>query len=248
MKYLGIDLETNSFDKDTTFITELAAVLWDSDMGPVKMISKIVNHGAPVSDEAAEYTGITTDMITAYGIAIPDVLEELKPLYNECDWMVAHNGLEFDKPVLNRHIKQLYQGDSRFSNEAKPWIDTMIDIPFPANCKSRNLTYLQAFHGFAYPGHRAIFDVMAMFRVMFEYDMEEIIRCASTPIKTAIAQFQYPKERNGNYAAAMEEFNKIKDAVKGMGFRWAPDKKHWILKAREARINEMDFPCKVIIK
>jgi len=246
MKVLGFDLETGgafNLPKEENWITEIGCVLWDTDTNmPLEIYNTLVQpEGKEVSPEAVEYTGITTEMCNNHGVNELDALNKFSDMAFEANYLVAHNGRNFDIPIMASRFKAL-----GLRTPGKTLIDTMTDIPFPNNCKSRNLTYLQAFHGFANPfPHRAVADVLSMLKVMAMYPWEEVQAIAESPIVKLIAKFQYPKERNGNFKQAMEDFNTIKDGVKNLGFKWHPDSKTWVLESKLILINNMEFPCPV---
>ena len=236
MLITGIDIETGAtFEtpKEDTFITELGAVLYDTELeSPVQMMNVLVNQDREVSPEATVYTGITTEMCRKYGVSITEALMTLLPLYNRADYIVGHNGLAFDKPIIGAQIKKTFT-TSPF--QKKPWIDTIIDIKFPSNCMNTSLTYLQGFHGFCYPGHRAIFDVMAMLKILAMYDIHAIAALANSPIVTVQAIV------NGWQDKATQ--TKVKKA----GFRWNPDNKTWTKDMRECSVESANFDFNYII-
>jgi hypothetical protein len=52
-----------------------------------------------------------------------------------------------------------------------------------------------------------------------------------------MAAFSYPKEREyptkAQYIIGMAAFNKTKDNVKSLGFRWNPETKQWIYEGKK---------------
>jgi len=249
---LGYDLETGaSFDtpKDQNFITEIGAVLWDVDAGmPVKIYNTLINNpNKTISDDCIQYTGITDHQCDKFGVPLGVAIKEFECMMDLADYSMAHNGRNFDEEVL----KGVYHREEAFpSFTPKPLIDTMTDLPFPANCKSRNLTYLAGFHLIlnSFP-HRAVTDVLTMLAVFNKYDWMEVEEIVNSPIVTYVAQFNYPNERRlgAGFKKAMVEFNEIKDGVKNLGFKWNPDTKTWTLQTREALIKGVEFPCPVKI-
>ncbi len=253
MLLLGIDLETGgSFDapKEDNFITEIGAVLWDTNHGPVKIFSEILNLGKEICPEAEEYTGITNQVIKKYGLdpyahtqLFRSKMNELFYMMTKVDYIVAHNGLEFDKPILIRFINSLgnHMPD-------KTWIDTMIDVPYPNNCASRSLTFLAGFHLLlnCFP-HRAITDVLTMMAILMKYDLDEVIKCAETPIVEAVWSSPYPSKHKYKgdskaYLLAMKEFTKNKSLASKYRFRWNPEDKEWVLKTRKHLIPDIELP------
>lgn len=184
MLLLGIDLESgDNFQvppKDQ-FITELGMVLWDTDTRqPVEFFNRILKHPSKtVVDEAADYTGITPQIIERFGVTPgPAVIAEILVMLSKADYIVAHNGIQFDKVVLGEflasHGKKLPE---------KVWIDTMIDVPYPRHCKQRNLTYLAGYHRLVNPfAHRAVTDVLIMLTILDMYDIDVVIESAKSPL------------------------------------------------------------------
>ena len=242
MLILGIDLETGgSFDAplEDNFITELGAVLWDTETNtPVQMINSLIDCKRDICQEAEDYTGISTEMARTYGKKMHLVLEDLKPMFDQCNYVLAHNGLRFDKPIL----------DEVFPCNHRTWIDSLIDVPYPKNCTSKNLTYLAGFHKILNCfQHRAITDVLTMFEVVSKYDWQTIIAVADTPIVRARAIMAAP---NWKSATSMAAFNVEKDLVKKAGFKWDATNKTWEIETRELligqRSQEWDFKWKII--
>jgi DNA polymerase-3 subunit epsilon len=248
---LGYDLETGaSFDVDPSenWITELGAVLWDTETNtPVQMINTLIQtEGREISPEAEQYTGITTEQCNKWGAPLGPVLERFNSLLKNADYVVAHNGRNFDQVVM----KTQYQVTGTMSElfDTTPLIDTMTDIPYPANCKNRNLTYLAGFHLIlnSFP-HRAVTDVLTMLSVLSKYDWNEVETIANSPSVKYIAEFSYPTERKWGreFPQKMEEFNKIKNSVKDLGFKWNPQSKQWVLETKEYLAKDLEFPCPV---
>lgn len=248
---LGYDLETGaSFDVDPSenWITEIGAVLWDTETNtPVQMMNTLVQtDGREVSPEAIQYTGITTEQCNKWGSTLSTALNEFNWMLENADYVVAHNGRNFDQVVMQTQFDVTGVDSQRF--KMTPLIDTMTDIPYPANCKNRNLTYLAGFHLIlnSFP-HRAVTDVLTMMTILSRYDWNEVETIANSPDVKFVAQFDYPTERRygRDFPAKMAEFNKIKAAVKDLGFKWHPESKKWVLETREYLAKDMEFPCPV---
>lgn len=231
MKILGIDIETgSSFDrpKEETVITEIGAVLWDTDLNcPVAMESFFVDEGKGVELEAAQYTGITTDMIEENGITPEEAIERISQLLSKTDRFCAHNGNEFDKPVILGFLKRstnFYSSIASALNE-RNWIDTQTDIDYPSNMRSRSLIYLSACHGFVNPfQHRAVTDTLSMLRILSQYDINKVIENADSQRVRVVAQVPFDQ----------------KDKAKDAGFYWDSQNKVWF---RQMRLNQTDSFC-----
>lgn len=249
MKLLGIDTETGgAFELPITenFVTELGAVLFDTELNAaVKVLAEIIDFERPVAEEAAEYNGISQELVTKYGLKGSDIFNtfvQLHGLMESADFIVAQNGVNFDKPLLENTFKLL---GIRFPETE--WLDSQHDVEYPRNCKSKSLTYLQGFHGFCYPGHRAVFDIMAMLRIFNLYPIEQIITWARSPMITLRAM---TKNINWKNAAEVAAFNIQKDKIKKAGFKWNPETKLWTKELKEVIFEKekekYDFDYKVI--
>ena len=95
----------------------------------------------------------------------------------------------------------------------RPWLDTIVDIRFPDSIKTRNLHHLGADHMVLNPfRHRAVFNVLTMFKVMEHYDLDAIIARSKEPTV---------------YVQAIVSFDE-KELAKARGYRWyAPSKLWW---------------------
>ncbi len=251
MILLGLDLETGAeFEKDIedNFITEVGLVLWDTDHGPVSIYSQILDQGKEVCAQAEQYTGISTEVVKKYGNPfLREVAATIMMYIDKADYIVAHNGLEFDRNVLRLFLKQELEDNDLKRYDEKVMIDSMIDVPYTENCKSRNLTYLAGFHLIlnCFP-HRAITDVMTMLSVMLKYPMEQILESAHSPMVEYVWKQDYPNKRKfkdiKDYIIAMTEFDRRKDLAKANNFRWDADNKLWILKCRKIKTPQIDLP------
>lgn len=233
MLLLGLDLETGgafNAPPETNFITEIGLVLWDTEFSqPVDFLSLLLKPDHPISPEAAEYTGISDELLTRHGR--PADIRTLQPiarLMKKADYIVAHNGREFDRPLIEAAF-------SRFGLKvpATPWLDTQYDVDYPRNCASRNLIYLAGFHGMVNSfQHRAVTDVLTMLTILARYDIQQVI--ANSQRKWLIVQ------ANVSY----DEREKAKEK----GFRWQSDggriyEKCWVKRVREEQLATLQSDC-----
>jgi len=188
-----------------------------------------------ISNQITAITGITGKMLSTYGASPIDVCEDLRTIFSCADFIVAHNGNEFDKPWLEKFVTDYgYYAHSKSVGDLLPdktWIDTIIDIDYPEHCASRNLTYLQAFHGVVMPmQHRALFDVFTMFLILQQYKLDDIIELAKSPSVWVEALVDYD---NRNLA-------------KSQGFGWKQpegfNKSHWLKRVKEIRLHNEVYP------
>lgn len=233
MLLLGLDLETGgafSAPPETNFITEIGLVLWDTEFAqPVDFLSLFLKPDRPVSPEAAEYTGISDELLARHGR--PADIRTLQPiarLMKKADYIVAHNGRDFDRPLIEAAFSQF-----GLKLPATPWLDTQYDVDYPRNCASRNLIYLAGFHGMVNPfQHRAVTDVLTMLTILARYDIQQVI--ANSQRKWLIVQ------ANVSY----DEREKAKEK----GFRWQSDggktyEKCWVKRVREEQLATLQGDC-----
>lgn len=230
---LGLDLETTSSDIENCHILEIGMVLWDADEGRlVCIVDNLINQaGVVIPDEIVKITGIRQEYLQMVGIPLQFAIDQTAILMRKADAVVAHNGLDFDRPVLERVAREVGANLPDI-----PWIDTMVDVEYPSDITSLKLKYLAADHGILLEGgqaHRAVFDVMAMLRILSQYPLPEILNAARSPFITVRALVSYDE----------------KDLAKRRRYLWDAENKRWIKKIREAkRKDEEDqAPFEIVI-
>jgi len=181
MLLLGIDTETTGFSFEDDRVTEIGAVLYDTELlQPVSIYSELIDEPGrePLKPIITKLTGITDEMILNWGFSPMDAAVRLSYLLDKCDYVVAHNA-PFDKGML----KGMHDRLGILMTE-KPWIDTTKDLPIDKElCKHTNLLYLAAHHGIINPfSHRAVTDVLTMLTIMGKYNFDEIIKRFEAPV------------------------------------------------------------------
>jgi DNA polymerase-3 subunit epsilon len=232
MLILGIDLETTGFDFERDRVIEVGAVLWETETAtPVRLLSTLVKHGdgPAISPEITRLTGIHQAMVEKHGVAPAKAFADLLEMAAAATAMAAHNGSRLDQPMFEAELRR----EGRPS-PALPWIDTYLDVPFPPHITTRKLSYLGAEHGFLNPfSHRAVFDVLTMFRILAAYPIAAVLDSARQPIVTCVAQ----------------ELDERAAAPKKRGYRWWPKVQRWIKNMRQAQAEwekaEAGFPIEV---
>lgn len=227
MLLLGLDLETTGLNPNSDQIIEVGAVVWDTDRNaPVDILNDLIDIGElQVPVEITQITGIATQDLLNFGKEEEEVLGKLLELMDKCDYVVAHNGNNFDKKFLEEAFAKYGM------NNDKEWIDTLYDVPYSDDIKTRKLTYLAAEHRFLNPyAHRAIFDVMAMFKVLENYNIDEVIQLSKSPTIKVQAKVSY------------DDREKAKQA----GFRWDAPNRAWVKEMKEVHLQQSSFPFECV--
>jgi DNA polymerase III subunit epsilon len=121
----GFDLETTGLLEDSHRIVEICLALYDVDSG--RQLGKFVerfNPGRPIDPKATEVHGIRFEDV-AHLPTLDDnarAIEVIQRIANKSDFWVAHNGLAFDKPFIEKEFARI--GKQLF---VPTMIDTMVD-------------------------------------------------------------------------------------------------------------------------
>lgn len=244
MLILGIDLEginenlvENGVNLKLDRVTEIGAVLWDTRINtPVRFYSELINERdkLPLTEEVIELTGIDEQLLEEYGLRHDEIklaLERLSLLMKKADYLMAHNGEKYDKPMLNA----MY---NRYGVEMpkKLWIDSQNDIEFPPKITHKSMAALEHAHGFINPfPHRAVTDVLSMLKVAANYDFTRIVKIAQSPKVRIVASLKAPNWKDRNQ---VEEFNRIKNKVARARFQWDPENKQWTKTVPKLHLDE----------
>jgi len=221
MKFLALDTETTGLDVTKDCIIELGYALYEIDNdAPIVVKSDFMVPKEDITKEVTDITGITADIIDRYAKQPDEVLLEFINFItdNNVDFYVAHNGLEYDIPILKNNC-------ARHGLELPklPVIDTKIDLPLKYKPKSTSLVYMAADHGFINPfPHRALTDAMTCMRLLNLYDKKNVLAISSTPMLEIRADVRYEQ----------------RDLAKKRGYNWDGDRKIWVKKIRKFFLDE----------
>lgn len=206
---LGIDFETTGLNHNSDLITEIGAVLWDTDRNsPLKLYSELITIPRQLTEEIIQLTGITDEMLETFGKPLVEGIGQLAEMAECADWLVAHNA-EFEKSFIAAALEQVGSVDSLVDRD---WIDTKTDLPYTRGEGRYSLRHICADHGFINPfPHRAVFDVMAMLTLMGKYPFPAVVEIAKSPTIKVIAKVSYEK----------------RDDAKNAGFYWDGETKIW---------------------
>lgn len=231
MLVLGVDTETTGLSLGSSRIVEMTAVLYDTETKiPVKIDSALIFHidYIPIDPAAEKIHGLSRSFLQAHSEQPIIVFRRLISLAERADAFCAHNGNNFDKPMIGADMLRqfLYLPE-------KIWIDTSTDIEYPAHMKSRSLRYLAADHGIYFPKerrHRSIHDVFTMLEILSHYDVNEVLERAKSPVVELRAVINYEQ----------------RDLAKQRRFHWDAVSKRWFKLVKEfdieKEIKECGFP------
>ncbi len=228
VKYvLGLDFETTGLDEKQDVVTEIGAVLWNwQTKMPMLIMNELVTlpKGKMIPDSVVDLNGITEEMIGEFGLDDFTAFKKLNEMGDVADYVMAHNA-EFDKKF---YISSMGKIKIRPSLVDKTWIDSVSDVEYPRNITTRKLTHIAAEHGFVNPfAHRAVFDVLTMFSVVKNYDIEDIVRNACD------------EKYELRAAVSFDDRQKAKDK----GFYWNPQGRVWIKTIGKLKIKEEVKTC-----
>lgn len=213
------DLETTGLDNENDLVTEIGAILWDTDLNaPVKFFNKLIKIDKPLPELIVKLTGLTDELLNKFGEPAAKVWEEFADFRGQGDPIsMAHNA-QFDRGFVNQI----------FSTNNEVWIDSAVDVPYPKEITTRKLIHLAAEHGFVNPfAHRAVTDVLTMCQVVSKYDWNKIIESAKTPTVNMIALV----------------FFENRELAKSAGFRWDGKNKLWTKPVKENLIQAEVDKC-----
>lgn len=206
MLILGLDFEATDKIPETARITEIGAILWDTETkSEVQVLSTLVwaPDYPPQSQEVVQVTGITDQMLKAQGELPIEAFSKLSALLNQASYVVAHNK-EYDQTLWEKEIDQR----SRI-----PWFCTMTGLPVPEKFRCRKLSHMALDHGIPVDPaklHRALDDVGLMLQLLACYDFERVIAYAKEPSVILQANTTVPWRDGG----------KSNQIAKDRGYRW----------------------------
>jgi superfamily I DNA/RNA helicase len=122
--FVAFDLETSSFDLASCEIVEIAAVRVRSNV-VVGGFQRLVACAAPISAAATAVHGYT-DIALAGAATLPEVWAQFREFVGS-DVLVAHNGQEFDVPVLRRTCQGLPGLDDLVFYDTLPLARSLVD-------------------------------------------------------------------------------------------------------------------------
>ena len=132
MKYLFIDTETTGLPKDESLspmitdnwprLVSLAYILCDERDIVDRNYFIIKPNRFIIPIESTKIHGITTAEAISKGVVLSEVLDIIRPLIDECDYIVGHN-VQYDINVINA---EFYRYNMTLPVSLKPYLCTMM--------------------------------------------------------------------------------------------------------------------------
>lgn len=222
-----MDLEAANLETDFSKnrILEIGAAVYHV---PLQRMTYAVNllikpyNDIPIEAEAFLKHGITDDMLREHGVTLQTAQETLfRNPGVVFDAIATHNGTEFDE-----HLIKMIGPANEWEDAELMFIDTRLDVPFPEDITTRNLTHLAAEHGFLNPfPHAALPDVFTMVKLFERYPIEEIEFRARSPLIRVVADVTYDE----------------RDKAKRCRFLWDPARKTWYKNMKACDYHSADY-------
>jgi DNA polymerase-3 subunit epsilon len=227
MYILGLDFETTGLAESQDIVTEIGAVIWDWEAKrPVLISNELVKipEGVRLNKVVVEMNGITEDLLGKFGEEPVEAFKKLNEFGKKADYVMAHNA-DFDRRFYSSSITRCKLEDEL---SRKLWIDSSTDVEYPFRIKTRRLVFLAAEHNFLCPyAHRAVFDVLTMFKVVQDYDINEIVRSAAEQKYELVADVLF------------EDKNRAKER----GFSWDSTQRLWVKTVKESKLKGESENC-----
>ena len=244
MLILGVDLEginenltQKGVNLDIDRVTEIGAILWDTRINsPVRIFSELIEERdrLKLTQEVIDLTGIDEQLLDEWGLKGDEIkmaLERLSIIIKKADYLMAHNGAKYDKPMLTAMFER-----HGVEMPNKIWIDTQEDVEYPKKITHKSMAMLEHAHGFINPfPHRAVTDVFAMLKIASKYDYVRMTKLAAAPKVRIVAELKAPNWKN---KLEVEKFNAIKHKVARARFQWDPNAKEWSKIVSQVHIDE----------
>jgi len=229
----GIDIETTGLDPEKHEVTEIGYVIKRvGEHKPYCQRADFIYHGhaLEISKENHAITGITNEHIEN-GISLEKWYAQF--LENISHWgveyLVAHNGKNFDRPFLEKRLDRWSVTHQWFSDVHM--IDTRTDLNHGFG--SNKLSYVACELGFVNPfPHDALSDVSTMLKVLAHFDFKTVLARSKSKDVYIRAHCGY----------------ETKEIAKEAGFRWQTVNyitfpKMWVKCIKESELEELRANC-----
>lgn len=226
----SIDVEATGLEIAKDRIIEMGLVLYST--GRTKILEStgflVQSDGIEVTDEITNITGITQDAVDHFGYNQRDAIDAFNEYVSQADAVIGHNLTWFDLPIIRETAKRL-----GINLVPKFVIDTMTDIP---GVKGEQLITMCAKHGFVNPNqHSAEDDAKSVIKLISEYNIDEIVARANSPIFVVLS-----------HQGRGDAENKL---ARKAGFRWNGQYKIWHKAVKECDyadlVKSVSFPISI---
>ncbi len=232
MIVVGLDFETTGLHpSDHVRVIEIGAHLYDIANGKSLAILNCFVHYDDgmhkMSPAMTKIHGISQDMYQAYGVNHKTVWKQFLAMARSAEAIMAHQ-TNFEKKFLKAGLER--------ANMMKPklkWVDSLTDIPYPSDVKSKKLANLAAYHKVKLVNaHRALPDVNAMLAIAQQYDPSCI---------RGLSNIEHLKVQ-----ALVTKMDKDKASTRGFTFDW--DHKYWwkYMTQKELDTSNFNFKTKIL--
>lgn len=218
-KILFFDFETTSLDVSKADIVEFGYIKTTEDLSIISSGSLLIKTSKEIDEcIAKDVLKFDNDFLNEHGCEQSIAFCEMSKIFQDCDYLVAHNGLSFDIPIAKKFL-----GEDLFKE--KTIVDTMLDLPddFYTQLPTKKLKYLAIERGiFLRHTHRTIKDVTILHSLLesFKDILDTIFYKASKKI----------------YLCKIDVAFADRDKAKQIGGRWNAEEKIW-----QKDFNEDDY-------
>ncbi len=220
-------------------------VVWDTEQHtPIKLFGSLVDPGSDVIWEPSAMTvnNLNPEICSKFGMSDEKACKYVMSWYGSCDVACAHNGNVFDRLILIKWAEQ-YGLDPQ---KDKIWIDTKADLTIKQGNATR-LTYMAADNGFLNPfPHRAMFDVMTMFKILDKYDINEVLEMSKSPTLRVRSLQPFEQNNLARNRGFHPEYDVLPDGGRGKFKYWSMSIKECKLDAERVACRSMGFEIEVI--
>lgn len=211
-------------------------VVWDTTLrAPIKLFGTLVDPGPQAIWEPGveKINNLSPAICSKYGMPDDKALRYVLSWYGSSDVACAHNGTVFDRPLLDVWAER-YGLDSQ---KSKVWIDTKTDIETKQGNATR-LVYMAADHGFLNPfPHRAMFDVMTMFKILDKQDIDKVMEMAASPSVTVKSLQAFEQNNLARNRGFHPQYDIGADGGKGKF-------KYWSMSVKECKLEKEREACR----
>ena len=224
MVFCIFDIESSGLTIGSARILEVGCCLYDDDIKEVfekwsTLVSCVEygNYDSVEANQAFAVNGINKILLARHGMHPKDAFKIVNRYFDRSDYVIAHAGNNFDRPLLTFEA-----GQFGITISDKPWIDSKEDIEYGSKFYSRRLQHLAVDVGAnSNVCHRALEDCLTLSRVIPHFDMQSAIERSKSPIIRIEGEITF------------QETDKREEAKKRR-FMWDTEKKKWYKLIRQS--------------